>query len=777
MQQGNSVVGLRREPFIDHDQEENSDFPTLRPLSGAGEQDSMFYSANELGGESAVSPSPWISAVKILLLCAVAGWVGFAFYLFAMRGFAMPALEQVPAIATSLATPLVLLGLVYLILSRTSIGEANRFARITARLRKEADTLDARLGFINLQLDTARQTMHDQAALLEQYGGSASANLESAAMTLSQHASTSAQQAELIERAGVALTQQFSQLIDVMPDVEERANKISSSLADGSDALTERVDRLEARLESLGRLLDEARTRTTNATQSLTAQLMKIQDTTRSATEEISGMAELSTNRVDATLEQAHKALQETGSTLDTQMAGLTSLIEQSRRAIDEIGNEAVTGYGERISGIETRFQDLDRLVMDKTALIAGAGIDIAAQIDNLSSQFNHLDTVTAAGAEKIARTLHDLASQAEKLDDSLQSGNRKAEEMIARTESLLIALDASVRELDEGHPAALARLNAKVESSFRLLGEIMPEITQLESVSAAMLGQARESEQLLTGQGRKLKTWLDSGEASIAACREQIIELQKAMETADVGARRLADSAGPQLVATLLRVKETADQAGDRARQALARAIADATDNLGDASEQALADRLGQQFQTRIEEISTIADKAVQTAHAASDRLMRQLITIADTTASIEQRFAEAESAMQKNDQDHFSRQSAALIEALNSAAVDVTRILSQDIGDAAWAEYLKGDRGVFTRQAIRLIAAKEVGIVLELYGQDEHFRETVNRYIHDFEAMLRNVLAMGDGTSMAVTLLSSDIGKLYVALAQAIDRLKNKE
>ena len=49
------------------------------------------------------------------------------------------------------------------------------------------------------------------------------------------------------------------------------------------------------------------------------------------------------------------------------------------------------------------------------------------------------------------------------------------------------------------------------------------------------------------------------------------------------------------------------------------------------------------------------------------------------------------------------------------------------------------------------------------------------VNRYIHDFEAMLRGILATRDGNAMAVTLLSSDMGKLYVALAQAIDRLRD--
>ena len=45
---------------------------------------------------------------------------------------------------------------------------------------------------------------------------------------------------------------------------------------------------------------------------------------------------------------------------------------------------------------------------------------------------------------------------------------------------------------------------------------------------------------------------------------------------------------------------------------------------------------------------------------------------------------------------------------------------------------------------------------------------------YIHDFEAMLRIILSARDGNALGVAILSSDMGKLYVALAQAIERLR---
>ena len=79
-----------------------------------------------------------------------------------------------------------------------------------------------------------------------------------------------------------------------------------------------------------------------------------------------------------------------------------------------------------------------------------------------------------------------------------------------------------------------------------------------------------------------------------------------------------------------------------------------------------------------------------------------------------------------------------------------------------------------MFTRRAVRLLDSGEAREILRHYEEEPEFRDQVNRYIHDFEAMLRRVLADRDGTPLGVTLLSSDMGKLYVALAQAIERIR---
>ena len=69
---------------------------------------------------------------------------------------------------------------------------------------------------------------------------------------------------------------------------------------------------------------------------------------------------------------------------------------------------------------------------------------------------------------------------------------------------------------------------------------------------------------------------------------------------------------------------------------------------------------------------------------------------------------------------------------------------------------------------------SGSEAREIASIYDSDSDFRDHVNRYIHDFEAMLRTLLSTRDGNAVSVTLLSSDMGKLYVILAQALERLR---
>jgi hypothetical protein len=155
--------------------------------------------------------------------------------------------------------------------------------------------------------------------------------------------------------------------------------------------------------------------------------------------------------------------------------------------------------------------------------------------------------------------------------------------------------------------------------------------------------------------------------------------------------------------------------------------------------------------------------------------QLRDQLAKIDELAGNLERRVVHARERAEEQVDHDFARRVALITESLNSNAIDIARALDSDVSDTAWAAYLKGDRGIFTRRAVKLLEPGEAKAIVQAYQADAGFREHVNRYIHDFEAMLRQLLSTRDGHALGVTLLSSDMGKLYVALAQAIERLRN--
>jgi hypothetical protein len=75
-----------------------------------------------------------------------------------------------------------------------------------------------------------------------------------------------------------------------------------------------------------------------------------------------------------------------------------------------------------------------------------------------------------------------------------------------------------------------------------------------------------------------------------------------------------------------------------------------------------------------------------------------------------------------------------------MHSASIDVQKILSDEVDDKAWNPLSEGNRGIFTRRAMRLLRTSRA--IAAQYDSDHEFR-TRSITMSDFEAMLRRVLA----------------------------------
>ena len=260
--------------------------------------------------------------------------------------------------------------------------------------------------------------------------------------------------------------------------------------------------------------------------------------------------------------------------------------------------------------------------------------------------------------------------------------------------------------------------------------------------------------------------------DTGVGGAERRLGELASGIAAAEAEAGRLSAETAPALVAALLQVREAAGHAAERAREAISAVIPASAGQLSDAARDALEKVVRDTLINQLAEVEQVTARAVEAAHGASERLTSQMISIGQSAAALDQHFTETSETQRQRDSEGFARRVSLLIDSMHSASIDVGKILSDEVDDKAWSAYLKGDRGVFTRRAARLMGNAEARAIDAHYESDVEFQQSVNRYVHDFEAMLRRVTADRDGGAMAVTLMSSDMGKLYAALAQVVGR-----
>ena len=715
---------------------------------------------------------PVVAAV-LAWLCAT-GWLITVALLHA-RDLSALELPASVAIARDASGPLILIAVVYLIAVRTSRSEAARLIKISGDLRSEQGRLEAVLASVTNSIDREREEIGTHADRLMTIGEDSAERLRAVGDRLKADVATLARDAELLRQSTGAARGNLDALIGDLPRVQTQTVQLTGSIESTRMIAHERAGALDAQIAALvarGREADEV---AGGAAQKLAAHLSRVEGVSDAAGARLVTAAETMTGAIDAALERAAEAGDAARAGMEAQGAAMRALVEQSEAAIARTGADASEGLTRRVDEVRIKLEGLGAMLAEHEASSTRLIYGVASGIDQIDERFATIDEGAEARDARLSTALGSLASHADSLANALDRGATSADTMIGKTETLMTALDATVREIDESLPAAFTRLDSATDVSRAKIAGFAPEVARIEREASAALDRLIAAEALLSDQQGKIDALGATLDARLATSRAAASDLVAAVEGADARATAIAEGAGATLVEAMVRVRETAQSAAERAREAIAAVAPESAERLSAAVASAFSAAVTEHVEVQIAELASIAERAVGAAHAASDRLMRQMLTIAETSAQVEARIAEARAEMDEADTDNFARRVALLIESLNSTAIDVTKVLSNDITDSAWNAYLKGDRGVFTRRAVRLLDAGEAREILRHYNAEAEFRDQVNRYVHDFEAMLRNVLATRSGSPLGVTLLSSDMGKLYVALAQAIERLRS--
>jgi hypothetical protein len=734
--------------------------PSYDPAEDAEEED--IYRA----------PNEW--AVPLLAIGLIAIWFGVMGWLLAPTLAAPQPPAQLVQLIAALCVPPALIGILWLLAQRSSRAEARRFRDTAKAMRSEAASLERTINTLARKIEENRAALAAQTSAMMAMGDGAAERLQAVSNGMAAEARSIEGSARLLVDSAATAERSVGIVLSSLPKAHQEMTGMAATLDAAGLKAGEHASALDAQLAALterGRVADEV---AGGAAQRLAAHIAKMEATSETAGTKLEGVASQMSETVDAMLDRAAAAVDEARKGIAAQGEAMLAMLAANQASLDAAGRESIDAVGTRIAEVEGTIQRIgDKLGEEQTRI----DIMLASVTGGIAQADGQLASLHHSGMERtqaLAASISALDSSAAAMTETLRIGDTTARSVIATAEELLTAMDASAREIDETMPEALLRLEDRIAATRTVIAGAKPEllalVTAAESTHDAIEAIAdvvtKQRDTLLKTQASLIET-LDTGHAKTD-------QLEEIVDRAIGNARRFAEDAAPQLVDALLRIRETAKVAAEQARETLASLVPEASRQLEDAGSAAMRRAIDGGVRQQLIELGEVAEASVTAAARASERLTQQMMTIGEASAAVERRIEEARAEREAADQDNFARRVSLLVEALNSASIDITKAFAHEVTDSAWAAYLKGDRGVFTRRAVRLLDSGDAREIASLYDGDPQFREQVNRYIHDFEAMLRQVLALRDGSPLGVTLLSSDMGKLYVALAQAIERLR---
>lgn len=718
----------------------------------------------EYYGEEPVGRRWTAYVVPGLLLTALAAWTGFFGYTFRADFSAIPANDRIVTLITSWSVPALLVAALWLLWMRSSRAEATRFADTAASLRLESDALENRMRTVNEEIALAREFLAQNARELETLGRHSAKQLTDAADQLSVALADSDAKAKTLEQVSDAATSNLEQLRKHLPVVTSAAKDVTNQIGNAGNAAQVQAKSLISALtrvadagrnvrDSMDGIEDVATNLSENLDQGVARNAALLRESADDAEARVSALAQALTDhssnmrtQVEQATQQVETAIAGSGGTLGSHVEALrdniAALAEQSDTESNKI-NETIARISTHIEATARQIADIDEQSTDRTA--------------------------------KLAFALSALDESTKSVGSTLGENHSRADQLVERAETLLATLKQASDQIDGTLPEAASRLETTFTQSLSQLEAAAANSGALEAQSDALLLKIRSVEDLIEAQRAKVEQLMADSDTHFVARHEQAEALAEALTRTRGLIEEMSGEAGERIVGSLMRVQEAAQSAADSSRKIVEEELSGVAEKLTQQNSALLSQAVDSQIATLGEMINSSVERNLALSEDATRIMAGQLSSIDEMTANLEKRIQEAKSGFDGLDDDGFARRMALLTESLNSTAIDVAKILSNEVTDTAWASYLKGDRGVFTRRAVRLLDAGEARAIANHYDEDPEFAEHVNRYIHDFESMMRVLLSTRDGNAIGVTLLSSDVGKLYVALAQAIERLRS--
>lgn len=736
---------------------DGSPFITDADLEGGEDQSDWDYHNS--------SASNWKEyIVPFIILALSASWTGFFAFVYYAEASGGLSIERLVYLASMWATPMLLLAVGWLLTMRHSSAESVRFGNVALSLRRESMALERRMRTVNEEISMARQFLAQNALELESVGKRSSQHMIEAAGILAEALADSDEKAKTLETVSNAATTNLEQLRKHLPVVTSAAKDVTNQIGSAGSNAQLQIKLLISGLE-----------RISEAGISTREYIDQVGSRADVVFEKLDKISRQSAATLDLASTESEKRAVVSAELLSNAAENMVQKVGSTLNNLDHFVEESAEKIGKNITEVEKSLSGLSQQSEEERGRIFAIIGEVEKHIGLSSARITEIDQAATDQTAKLAFAVSALSESSRAVAADLNNNQHITQSLMELSGRLLTALNAVNEEISSKIPASIAIMDTNFSAAAQQLSVASNSAGELNSLSEALIDKTNILGSLITDQRENVEKIMAESDAHFVARHEQVETLTAALAETRTTLDAVTEEAQSKLNASLNGLLETTKKAANDSREIIDAELVHVADRLIEQNQMSLAKAIDGQIKSMNDLIQTAVERNLSLSESSTIALTLQIKELDELADNLEKRVAESRNSFEGIDDDSFSRRMVLLTESLNSTSIDVAKILSNEVTDTAWAAYLKGDRGVFTRRAVRLLDAGETRTIATHYGQDAEFREHVNRYIHDFEAMMRVLLSTRDGNAICVTLLSSDVGKLYVALAQAIERLRN--
>lgn len=487
----------------------------------------------------------------------------------------------------------------------------------------------------------------------------------------------------------------------------------------------------------------------------LEEQGMGLTQTVERAAERIRHVSDiLSRNAVDITRTTARATVEiETVSEALKQTLGDVTGISRDLRG-------ATDGVGEAAEAATARIR------------VAAAGMgDVADQVAGRMRQtMSTMDGAIAQAAEAAMGRLRMVAADMGDVTDDVNTRLRDGiTTMEGAVQNAGLRLRDAMAGVGDASDAAVARIRDAADGL----------LSSAEAISAAGGDFGLETERLTAAANVTLQHVRALGDAADGAAArtdglrvalaEALLDFERRL---DDGSARVDDATG--------RLRQALEAYGADAMRTLERltgaggglrAQVDALAQISEDTEERIGAITGL-MERRQGLLSEAGKRAADEAERAASQFGRHADALAAAAAEAAEKAQLLDSAREKIDVQRFLSQASYVIERLQAAAVDITRLFSPAVEEDLWKRFYKGEQNAFLRHAARTITRAQATSVKQLYRENKEFRQYATRYMGEYEALLKASRANDRADVLTAVFTASDMGRLYMVLAKSLGR-----